>query len=492
MSNDVHTATAGLSGLSLYVPRPRVDLRALAGWTGADPGKLTAVVGDAFRVPQVDEDVYTMAAAAVLRLLETQAIDPARIGMLALGTESSLDNAVGAVIVRGMVDDALRRAGRPGLPRDIEVPEVKHACLGGMYALKSALRYVQTDGAARVAVVVAADIAQYERGSSGEPTQGAGAVAMLVEPRARLLTIDLRDAGSSSDERGWDFRKPVARHFMAEYPASCRGERDYPVFNGKYSTVCYVEAVLRAFESAQRRGGGDPRALLREPAALLLHRPYDRMPLLALGALWVWACVRAGDAAALADACAAAGVSHEALAAELDAGVRLRDGVQAHGPEYEPLARTMAVARQLGGRGAFAERVLAATGPGRALVRQLGNLYTASLPAWLAAAFAEAHTRGLDWDGRRVTLIGYGSGDAAEVWPCRVVPGWRDSAGRIDPGAAIAGAIELERAEYEALHDRRAPERALPPARPFAVAGRGRSYDRAWQDVGVAHYGVVD
>ncbi len=495
MSNaDVSATTiaAGLSGLSLYVPRPRVDLRALAGWTAADPAKLAAVVGDAFRVPQVDEDVYTMAAAAVLRLIQTQAIDPARIGMLALGTESSLDNAVGAVIVRGMVDDALRRTGRPGLPRDIEVPEVKHACLGGMYALKSALRYVQTDGADRVAVVVAADIAQYERGSSGEPTQGAGAVAMLVEPHARLLAIDLRGAGSSSDERGWDFRKPVARHFMAEYPASCRGERDYPVFNGKYSTVCYVEAVLRAFESAHRRTGGDPRALLREPAALLMHRPYDRMPVLALGALWVWACVRAGDHEALAGAIAAAGVGLEALATELDPGLRLRDGVQAHGPEYEPLARTLAVARQLGARGEFAEQVLAATAPGRALVRQLGNLYTASLPAWIAAAFADAHARGLVWDGRVVTLVGYGSGDAAEVWSGHVVPGWRDSAGRIDLEGAIAGAIDLTRAEYEALHDRRVTERALPPARPFAVAGRGRTYDRTWQDVGVVHYGVID
>ncbi len=496
MSNTVLNAiapiTAGLSGLSLYVPRPRVDLRALASWTAADPAKLAAVVGDAFRVPQPDEDVYTMAAAAVLRLIEANDVDPAKIGMLALGTESSLDNAVGAVIVRGMVDDALRRAGRPGLPRDVEVPEVKHACLGGMYALKSALRYVQTDGAERVAIVVAADIAQYERGSSGEPTQGAGAVAMLVEPHARLLQIDLRGAGSSSDERGWDFRKPVARHFMDEYPASCRGERDYPVFNGKYSTMCYVEAVLRAFEAAHRRTGGDPRALLREPVALLLHRPYDRMPVLALGALWVWANVRAGDHEALATACTAAGVGLEALTRELDPGARLRDGVQTHGPEYEPLARTLAVVRHIGSDPDFTARVLAATTPGRPLVRQLGNLYTASLPAWIAAAFADAYTRDLEWDDRQITMIGYGSGDAAEVWSGRVVPGWRDSAARIHPEAAIADAIDLTREEYEALHDRRPTERPLPPARPFAIAGRGRTYERTWQDVGVTHYGVVD
>lgn len=483
---------AGLSGLSLYLPRPRVDLRALAAWTGADPAKLTAVVGDAFRVPQHDEDVYTLAAAAVLRLLRSQAIGPAQVGMLALGTESSLDNAVGAVIVRGMVDDALRQAGGAGLPRDIEVPEVKHACLGGMYALKSALRYVQTDGADRVAIVVAADIAQYERGSSGEPTQGTGAVAMLVEPRARLLAIDLRSAGCSSDDRGWDFRKPVARHFMPEYPEGCRGERDFPVFNGKYSTFCYLEAVLCAFESAYSRRGGDPRDLLCGPVALLMHRPYDRMPVLALGALWVWACVRAGDREALAPACAAADLGFDALLPEHAGDLRLREGVRARGPEFEPLARTLAIARHLGNHGEFAERVLAAIEPGRALVRQFGNLYTASLPAWIAAAFADARARELAWDGRELTLVGYGSGDAAEVWFGRVVTGWQDSAARIDLTTATAEAIDLSREDYEALHDRRATARALPQARPFAVAGRGRSYDRHWQDVGINHYRFVE
>ncbi|MCY1059510.1 hydroxymethylglutaryl-CoA synthase [Nannocystis sp. SCPEA4] len=491
MSDVLASANPGLSGLSLYVPRPRVALTAFAEWTGAEPAKLAAVVGDAFRVPQPDEDVYTMAAAAVLRLLRQHDVDPARVGMLALGTESSLDNAVGAVIVRGMVDDALRSAGRAPLPRDVEVPEVKHACLGGMYALKAALRYVQTDGADRVAVVVAADIAQYERGSSGEPTQGAGAVAMLVEPRARLLALDLRTAGSSSDERGWDFRKPVARHFMSEYPASCRGERDFPVFNGKYSTVCYVEAVVRALQSAHARGGGDPRALLGEPAALLLHRPYDRMPVAALGAAWVWACVRAGDRDVLDAACRAADVSFDALAAELAGESRARDGVRAHGPEFDPLARTQAVARHATKDPAFA-RVLAATEPGRGIVRQLGNLYTASLPAWIAAAFADAHARALPWDGAAVTLIGYGSGDAAEVWSGRVAPGWREAAGRSDLAGALAGAVDLARDEYEALHDRRAPARELPAPRPFAIAGRGNTYGRNWQDVGVAHYRVVE
>lgn len=486
------SCSAGLSGLALYVPRPRVDLTAFAQWTSTDPAKLTAVVGDAFRVPQPDEDAYTMAAAAVLGLIDRYDIDPATVGMLALGTESSLDNAVGAVTVRGMIDDALRSRGRAPLPRDVEVPEVKHACLGAMYAVKSAMRYCQTDGADRVAVVVASDVAQYERGSSGEPTQGAGAVAMLVEAKARLLAIDLRTAGTSSDDRGWDFRKPVARHFMDAYPATSRGERDFPVFNGKYSTVCYVEAVVRAMQSAHARRGGDPRAMLQGSAALLLHRPYDRMPAVALAAAWVWACVAADDETALAAACAKAGVTMDALRAELAIDTcglasSARRAVTRTGGEHDPLACTNAVAKALSADAGLA-LVLAASKAGRAAVRQLGNLYTASLPAWIAAAFADANERDLAWDDRSMTLVGYGSGDAAEVWTGRVVAGWRDAAGRIDLESALGGAVDLSFDDYAALHDRRAPARPLPLTTPFAAAGRGATYDRAWQDLGIAHY----
>src|SRR5690606_3732918 len=107
---------------------------------------------------------------------------------LALGTESSTDNSAGAIIVKGMLNMALHAQGRPPLARNCEVPEFKHACLGGVYALRAALRFLQSDGSDGVAIVVCTDKALYGRGTTGEPTQGAGAVAMLLESRPRLAT----------------------------------------------------------------------------------------------------------------------------------------------------------------------------------------------------------------------------------------------------------------------------------------------------------------
>ena len=153
--------------MSLYVPRFRVPLDQWCAWTGNNWDKVRAVVGHSFRVCGRHENVYTMAANAVLRLILQNEIDPRQVGSLGLGTESSTDNAAGAVIVRGMVDRGLDQLGMPRLSRQLEVPEFKHACLGGVYALKNALRYVSYDGGDRQAIVVSADVAEYERGSSG-------------------------------------------------------------------------------------------------------------------------------------------------------------------------------------------------------------------------------------------------------------------------------------------------------------------------------------
>ena len=135
-----------------------------------------------------------------------------------------------------MLDDALAAHDMPAMSRECEVPEFKHACLGGVYAMKAALRYLATDGAGRKAIVVCSDIAEYERGSSGEPTQGAGAVAILLEAEPQLLHVDLSRAGSASDYRMVDFRKPFAR-FRDQSPRTDGQMQDLPVFNGRYSTA---------------------------------------------------------------------------------------------------------------------------------------------------------------------------------------------------------------------------------------------------------------
>ena len=172
-----NTRPIGISGLAAYIPPYRVWLEDWCRWTGNHWPKISEVVGRSFRVRGPNHSVYTMAANAVIRLIDHYDVDPERVKFLGLGTESSTDNSAGAIIIKGMVDEALIARGKRPISRSCEVPEFKHACLGGVYGMKGAIRQLALDGAGSQAIVVCADIAEYARGSSGEPTQGAGAVA---------------------------------------------------------------------------------------------------------------------------------------------------------------------------------------------------------------------------------------------------------------------------------------------------------------------------
>lgn len=489
------SVAAGISGMACYVPPYRVDLRQWCAWTGNDPVKTLAVVGHAFRMAGPEQNVYTLAANAVLRLIAQYAIDPQRVGYLALGTESSIDNAAGAVIVRGLVDAALAAEGTPSLARDCEVPEFKHACLGGVYALKGGLRYLACDGRDRQSIVVAADIAEYARGSSGEPTQGAGAVAMLLEASPRLLAIDLAAAGSASEYRGLDFRKPFLR-FAGQTPGAHGHLNDWPVFNGKYSTDCYSDATLRALDSLFARRPCARSAYLRDMAAVFMHRPYHHMPRNGWAMAWLAALGHDaahgdGDAARELDAwCAAAKVERAAVMAEWARGTGDSAAGQLPAAAFPAAAAVLKAFRQ---SSSYQAMVVDKLRLGAAVTQEIGNLYTAALPAWLAAGLEDAALHGGELDGRELLLLGYGSGDAAEAIPARVVPGWRTAARAIGIQAALADALDLDRAEYVALHDGGVLAGARSArAKGVVIDHVGTGSDPAVEDFGVACYRLQD
>jgi len=446
----------GISGLASYIPRYRVRLQDWCEWTGDSWDKVQTVIGSGFRMRGPDENAYTMAATAVLRLIDQYDIDPSRIGFLGLGTESSTDNSAGAVIIKGMVNEALVARGSAPISRACEVPEFKHACLGGIYALKAAARYLALDGRGRLAVVVCSDVAEYARGTSGEPTQGAGAVAMLVSESPALLELELHLAGSASDYRGPDFRKPFLR-FMEQSPSSYAQPRDFPVFNGKYSTTCYIDEMLAAARDlfARLRDAcipARPSEFLRGVSATFLHRPYQRMAETGLIMSYLLA-LAVGDGEDLAELtryAERAEVDANELTMELTAEPDVYALVRERrlGAELYPLATQ--VARTFREEPLF-QRLM--TRLGAQQMQEIGNLYTASLPAWLAAGLEEAAQSGQPLDGTRILTLGYGSGDAAEAIPMRVVPGWRDAARRIGFSTALTQPIDLDEATYQALHD---------------------------------------
>jgi len=483
----------GISGLAAYTPPYRVWLEDWCEWTDNQWPKIREVVGRSFRVRGGNQSVYTMAATAVMRLIDQYDVDPTRVKFLGLGTESSTDNSAGAIIVKGMVDQALAAQGKPPISRSCEVPEFKHACLGGVYGMKNAIRHLALDGVGGQAIVVCADIAEYARGSSGEPTQGAGAIAMLLEEDPQLVAVDLVQSGSASDYRIMDFRKPMLR-FCGQDKSESQQVQDFPVFNGKYSTTCYIDETLHALNDMYEKRGLIAADYLRSLKTVFMHRPYRRMPETGYAIAYLFALGNgsAEDRAELASFCYEAGVEPESLLAEMSSKPEIVALADPERLNYEAYPLTMAVFRIFRASRRYRREILDKLALGSDTMLDLGNLYTAALPAWIAAGFEQAVDEGLDMAGEELLTLGYGSGDAAEVIPFVVADGWRAATDKIQFGQSMEFAVDLNEEQYAALHSGRRPKNLdYLPRKEFVIDKIGRTDERQFQDLGIEYYKYV-
>jgi hydroxymethylglutaryl-CoA synthase len=137
--------------------------------------------------------------------------------------------------------------------------ETKHACYGGTLALRQAVEW-KLSGAARgkAALVIAADVSLYAEKDPGEPTQGAGAVAMIVDD-AKICAIE--PISYAYSEPAFDFWRPVGH--------------DFPLVEGQLSLDCYMRATERCF--TEMVGDRDAGHAMAELANVCFHVPFPKM-----------------------------------------------------------------------------------------------------------------------------------------------------------------------------------------------------------------------
>ena len=179
-------------------------------------------------------------------------VDPLEIGTLIVGTETGIDHSKPVAVY---AHELL------GLPENCRTFETKHACYGAMAGLTASMDWIGCGRArGRKALVIASDIASYGLNTPGEPTQGAGAVAMVVSDEPRLLAFDSKRIG--------DYTRQVMDFWRPLYSK-------YAFAQGHYSIECYLDALVGAYRDAQGDDGvvssGD------ELAACLYHVPFVRM-----------------------------------------------------------------------------------------------------------------------------------------------------------------------------------------------------------------------
>lgn len=244
----------GIEALALSFPHTCVELAALAEARGVAPSKYLEGIGTRrMAVPAADEDTVTLAARAAAEVLARSGVHPDSVGLLAVGTETAVDHSKPvASYVQGLV----------GIGPRCRVFETKHACYGGTAALQLGLDWIRSGSAGgQKALVICADIARYGLRTPGEPTQGAGAVALLLSSSPRLLTIDAGSSGLAAHDVH-DFWRPLY-------------SKDAFV-DGHYSVKCYLDALSGAYQHHKERVGAAGLYSDRF-GALAYHVPYGKM-----------------------------------------------------------------------------------------------------------------------------------------------------------------------------------------------------------------------
>src|SRR5262249_7915895 len=246
----------GIDAVAICVPRAYVELGELAAARGIPPEKYLHGLGvKRMAIAGPEEDPVTLAVGAARRLFATSERSPGDVGYCAVGTETAVDHSKPV---------ASYLHGLPGLPQRCRVFEAKHACYGATAALLGAVEWIAAGSArGRSALVVASDIARYELCSPGEPTQGAGAVAMLVTERPRLLEIDVGEYGSYARDVH-DFWRPL--------------HRKEALVDGHFSVSCYLDALEGAYADWKERAPGAAleRALYPVPYPRMAYKAHRR------------------------------------------------------------------------------------------------------------------------------------------------------------------------------------------------------------------------
>ena len=240
--------TIGIDKIGFATSPYVLRLEDLAAARDTDPEKLSkGLLLKEQSVAPITEDIVTLAATAADDILTDE--DKEAIDMVILATESGIDQSkAAAVFVHGLLD--IQPFARSF--------EMKEACYAATAALDYAKLHVEKFPQSKV-LVIASDIAKYGIGTPGEPTQGAGAVAMLISQNPRILSFNDDNVAQTRDVM--DFWRP-------NYATT-------PFVNGIYSTQQYLDSLKTTWAEYQKRTS----LALTDFAAVCFHLPYPKLAL---------------------------------------------------------------------------------------------------------------------------------------------------------------------------------------------------------------------
>ena len=425
---------AGIDDIAIYIPRLYLDAGDFAKARGLDPEKLERGLGiGQMAIVDTNQDPACLAANACLRVMQKNKLTPDKIGRLYVATESSFDEskAMNSYVI-GMLEqvygkDTFGHCG--GI-------ECKFACVSGSYALYDNTNWIRAGEAEdKYALVVVSDIAKYDLGSSGEVTQGAGAIAMLLNDNPRLLSFDPK-VTATSIKNEYDFYRPFGK--------------ETPIVHGQYSNLLYLIQVKNALIDYKRKVKKTGLIKLKDGETILdhvdylnMHLPYSNMGKKALAYL----------------------VRHEwrdlprwkkiieEIGMEEPIPKDPRGTIESVLEDSEFMANDHQFTKLFTSTEMYAELYESKLASSLIASKMIGNLYTASLYLGFRSSLEFEYQKGVDLEGKRVGFCSYGSGASAMIFSGVIQPEYDQVVKDMNLEAELGPRTKLSLDEYEELHE---------------------------------------
>lgn len=374
-----------------------------------DPKKFTEGLGlREISLPDSNEDIVTLGATAAKQLMERENLDPSDIGRLDVATESSFDRSKPAsTYIAGCLEDDF-----DGDFDHINKGERKFACISGTQALNDSLNWIQAGvSKERKAIVIATDLAFYERGDTGEATQGSGAIAMLVDKDPSITSINRVHGYSSQDET--DFLKP---------------NQQYPSVDGSRSVQVYLDCMSDAISNFESKGGE-----IADFSLAPFHTPFPAMVQKAAPLGFRRIIESRGK---LSD-----------LESEIGKKPNLKD-FEDQESYQNTMKEWMDSLQNTEIYEGWFNRVVR---PTIEISSRVGNLYTGSVHLARVSGLLSAYDEGRKIANQKILVASYGSGAQAEVHSETIQEGWKEKIGSLNIQSKLDNRRRIE--EFETYVD---------------------------------------
>jgi hydroxymethylglutaryl-CoA synthase len=425
----------GIDSIAFDIPQLYLPITTLAENRNLEADKLIKGLG-LYKMSFLDvhQDVVTMASNAALKLIRQENLSPKEINRIYVGTESGIDSSKP---VASYVLSNLESVLGENSFKNCDVVDLTFACIGAIDALQNCLDYIRLNPTKK-AIVIASDNAKYDLNSTGEYTQGAGSIAMLITAEPAILSFS-NEVGIST-QGVFDFFKPrryVSKEDLQlehnpEWNGVLESEiaiyKEQPVFDGQYSNQCYINRISDAYEHYKTESKQNGK-VYENWSNILMHLPYcfqGRRTFIEIFA----------------------NENQELLESQIGETIKDKLKALAKSPEYLALVN---------------EKIL----PSEIASGQIGNIYTGSIFLGLLSTLCYHFQQKSDLTNQKFGFIAYGSGSKSKVFEAQVSSQWQTAIEKVKLFETLEQATAIDFSTYEKLHKKEVKLSVIAPKNEF-------------------------